>query len=234
MQKKLLGIVGGLGPLATVILYEMIVKYTQAKTDQEHIDIIIYNHASVPDRTDFILGKSKENPLPYMIDDVRKLEEFGADLIIIPCNTAHYFYDQIASSVKIPVINMIREAIIETSNQKISKVGLMATTGTIETKLYQKECIDYQIECVIPSSKNQELVMDIIYNNVKAGKDINYDNLLRIIDEFEQKGCTNVILGCTELSVIEQDKKIKYNFIDAMKVLAIRAIERCGKRSKKG
>ena len=92
MEEKTLGVLGGVGPLATIYFADLVVKMTDAKTDQEHISMVILNHGAIPDRTDYILDHSKPNPLPVMIADAKKLQAAGCDYIVIPCNTAHYFY----------------------------------------------------------------------------------------------------------------------------------------------
>ena len=105
MENKTVGVLGGLGPMASVYFYEMVVNMTDAKTDQEHVDMIITNRATTPDRTAFIVGDSKEDPSEVLINDAKKLEAYGVDFIVMTCNTAHYFYNKIANSVNIPLIN---------------------------------------------------------------------------------------------------------------------------------
>lgn len=109
MNKKTLGIIGGVGPLATMFIGEMIVRRTAAETDQEHVNMLITNNTTIPDRTAFILGKSEENPVPVIVSDAKKLEAIGAEILAIPCNTAHSFYEEIAQETTLPVINMIEE-----------------------------------------------------------------------------------------------------------------------------
>ena len=104
---KVLGILGGLGPMATVYFYEMLTRHTQAARDQDHIDVIINSRATTPDRTSYILGQSAENPFDIMAADAARLVTFGADVIAIPCNTAHYFYDRLNETIPIPILNMV-------------------------------------------------------------------------------------------------------------------------------
>lgn len=110
-MKNSVGVLGGIGPLATVYFMDLIIRMTEAETDQEHINMLVSNHATIPDRTDYILGKSEDSPLKDMTDDAKMLEEAGCLFIVIPCNTAHYFFEDIERSVKIPVINIIKETI---------------------------------------------------------------------------------------------------------------------------
>lgn len=108
---KTLGILGGLGPMATVYFYEMLTEHTRVSCDQEHINIIISSRATTPDRTAYILGKSKENPLPVMVEEAHRLVSAGADVIVLPCNTAHYFYDELSRATGVPIINIITETV---------------------------------------------------------------------------------------------------------------------------
>ena len=168
MEKKTLGIVGGVGPLATMFIGEMIVRRTKAAKDQDHVNSIITNNTRIPDRTAFIMGRSEDNPVPVMIDDMAKLSSIGAEIIIIPCNTAHTFYDELEMGSPVPVIHMIRETMKRAAQQGAVKVGVLATTGTVTSKVYQQAANEYGLEPVLPSPEIQEKVMSIIYDNVKA------------------------------------------------------------------
>lgn len=109
MHKPVLGILGGVGPLATAYFMELLIKKTPARTDQDHMPMIVFNDPQIPDRTAYILDHAKPNPRPEMAKVARWLEEAGADYIAIACNTAHYFYDDINEAVKIPVVNIMEE-----------------------------------------------------------------------------------------------------------------------------
>ena len=106
-KRKLLGIIGGLGPASSAYFYELITEHTKARRDQDHIDIILSSRATTPDRTDYILGRSQDSPLPAMISDAKSLETYGATAIVIPCNTAHYFIDEVRRSVSVPMPSII-------------------------------------------------------------------------------------------------------------------------------
>ena len=108
-----LGILGGLGPMATVYFYDMLVRHTKAACDQDYLDVIINSRASTPDRTSYILGQSKENPFDIMARDAQRLVTFGADVLAIPCNTAHYFYDRLNETISVPILNMVEETVLE-------------------------------------------------------------------------------------------------------------------------
>ena len=211
-MKNSLGIIGGVGPLASSYLYEMITKKTKAHNDQEHLDIILLSHASIPDRTAYILDHSKENPFPYLLEDCKILQKMGAKMIVIPCNTSCYFHKELQKEIDIPINNMIKDTVDYINRKKIKKVAILATTGTIKSNLYQNELEKHNISYVLP---NQDKVMNIIYKYIKAGKSIEnniWNDLIKDLD------VDAYILGCTELSVIKKDLKLNDNFIDPLEV----------------
>lgn len=230
---KVVGVLGGLGPMATVYFYEMIVNLTDAKKDQDHIDMIISNRATTPDRTEYIVGKSDKNPLDMLSADAKRLEKFGADILVIPCNTAHYFYQQLQDSINIPIINMLEETVAYVKNNNYKKVGILATNGTIKAKTYQNTCEKYEVKYEILDDENQNMLMDIIYNDIKSGKNPDMNKFEQIINYMKSNGCDCVILGCTELSILKNDYNLDDGFyIDSMGVLAKKTIEVCGKNIK--
>lgn len=228
MEKKTLGIVGGVGPLATMFIGEMIVRRTKAAKDQDHVNSIITNNTRIPDRTAFIMGRSEDNPVPVMIDDMAKLSSIGAEIIIIPCNTAHTFYDELEMGSPVPVIHMIRETMKRAAQQGAVKVGVLATTGTVTSKVYQQAANEYGLEPVLPSPEIQGKVMSIIYDNVKAGKNANKDTWREIVNHMENQGCDRVVLGCTELSIVKKEMDLPDFYLDSLIVLAETAILSCG------
>ncbi|ALV62187.1 Aspartate racemase [Thermococcus sp. 2319x1] len=223
-MEKVIGILGGMGPLATVDLFKRIVLKTPAKKDQEHPRIIIYNNPKIPDRTAYILGKG-ENPLPELIDSAKKLEKWGADFIIMPCNTAHYFADEIQKAIKIPLINMIEETASHVEALGVKRVGILATTGTIVSGIYQKALEKRGIEALVPSGEDQEKVMKAIYEGVKAG-DIEPGRklLLEVAKKLENE-VEAIIAGCTEVSVALKPEDLSVPLVDPMDILAEKAVK---------
>lgn len=233
MSEKTLGILGGLGPLATVYFMDLIVKMTEAVTDQDHISMIVLNHAAIPDRTEFILDNTKPNPLPMMIEDAKKLQAAGSDYVVMPCNTAHFFYEQIQKNIEIPMLNIIEETVKEACSNGVKKLGILATKGTVSAGSYQRMCENCGIQWGVPSLQDEQSLMNIIYNQVKAGKEINITEFLKIIENMKADGCDAVALGCTELSVINKDFALcREDIVDSLEVLAKRSIELCGKKVK--
>lgn len=223
-MKKAIGIIGGMGPMATVDLFKKIVDYTAASRDSEHIHVYIDSNTDIPDRTEAILHGGKD-PVPEMVSSAIRLECMGADFLLIPCNTAHYFYDKICAMVHIPILNMLEETAQEAKRQDITCVGLLATDGTIESGVYDRVFEKYGISVLHPSSLGQKKVMDLIYKGVKAGnKDIDLSGFYDTLEELKQNGAQTMILGCTELPIAFEMYNIQYKNIDPTTVLARRAV----------
>lgn len=229
MEGKTLGVLGGLGPMSSAYFYEMLTAHTKAERDSEHLNILISSRADTPDRTDYILGLSDKNPLPVMNAEVKKLIGAGADMIAIPCNTAHYFYEGISASADVPVINIIRQTALFCFRQGFKKVGLLATEGTVRSGAYGEIFAKAQIECITPDDADREAIMDIIYGKIKKGIMPDKKEFLRISDKLLAGGCERVILGCTELSLLKREFALGDEFIDSLEVLALSAIKLCGK-----
>lgn len=227
-MKKTLGIIGGVGPLATMFLGETIVRQTKASKDQEHVHTIIDNDTTIPDRTAYILDHSKENPIPYLVKDAEKLASAGADVICIPCNTAHTFYDDLQGASPVPVIHMIRETAKRALSLGAKRVGILATDGTIAAGVYQRALTEVGIEPIISDESTQKEIMNLIYDYVKAGKSVTSDQWMKIEQAMCELDCDNIILGCTELSIINKDLHLSSQYIDSLIVLAESAIVTCG------
>lgn len=228
---KILGIIGGMGPLSAVKLFERIVLLTDANCDQEHLRIFIDNHTSIPDRTDYILGKITNDPRPQLIESAQKLQSIGADYLVICCNTAHYFYDDLVKSVDIPILNMIEEAAkyIENEYKGIKRIGLLSTEGTAKVLVYDNMFKKYGIDIIKPSNENQKYITNMIYN-IKKGIPIeDLTGFYKALEEMRGKGAKLFVAGCTELSLAIDLYKLEGDFINPLELLAIKAIEYSGK-----
>ena len=224
MQKKTIGIIGGMGPLATADLFKKIVVNTKASIDQDHIRVLIDNNTNIPDRTAYILQKNT-NPVPQLVKSAVTLWVMGAEILVMPCNTAHYFYSQVQSAVDIPVLNMIEITCNALLKKGVKKAGLLATEGTIKSKIYQNVFENSGIELLKPNKKEQADVMDVIYNGVKAGnKDYDVTNMKKVIDKLLDRGAETLILGCTELPVAMELYNLRYPSCDPTLELARGAI----------
>lgn len=233
-QGGLLGVIGGMGPLATQLFYRQIIERTEAYKDQDHLNMVIFSHATMPDRTEAILTGEHEKILQYLRNDAKALEAMGVTAIAVPCNTSHYFLDQLQPEISVPFIHMIREAVeaVAADPKKVETVGILGTTGTISSGMYQKACSDIGLAPVVPSEACQKLVMKIIYDGIKNGGEIDYNDFTTIESELKAAGCQRVIMACTELSCFKEMYHLPEFYLDAMEVLAIRSIEVCGKQRK--
>lgn len=227
-DKKILGILGGLGPMSSVYFYEMLTSHTAALRDQQHINILISSRADIPDRTDFIMGRSSLDPLPAMRAEVQKLAAAGADIIAIPCNTAHYFYKGITLDSPVPVLNIIEQTASFCKHLGLGKVGVLATEGTVLSGAYRSALMSRGIEYMTCDPADQAAVSEIIYGAIKQGKEPDIDAFLRVADSLSSSGCERIILGCTELSLLKRNCRLGARFIDSLEVLAARAIAYCG------
>ncbi len=221
MNGVTIGILGGMGPAATVELFRRIVLKTPAHCDQDHIPIVIDSNPQIPDRGPFIL-ESGPDPRPALCRSARRLERMGASFIVMPCNTAHFFLPYLQKAVRIPFIDMIAE-----TAQVITEpvVGLLATETTVRTRLYHTACAPYGIEIITPSPEDQARLMEIIYAikggrfNLALGRD-----LRAIAARLRQRGADAIVVGCTELSLVARE--INGPLYDALDVLADVAVRR--------
>ena len=207
----------------------MLIDHTPASCDQDHIDIVISSRASTPDRTAFIMGESKDDPFAVMEQDGFSLVHYGATVIAIPCNTAHYFYDRLNETIPIPILNMVEETVLAAKAGGSARVGILATTGTVRTRTYQRMCEKHGLPCAVPDDAAQAAVMDIIYGDIKQGRPADMAAFERAAASLRAQGCDRAILGCTELSLIKRDEGLGAFYLDSMEVLARNAILAFGK-----
>ena len=228
-KEKILGVIGGLGPIATAHFMELVINMTDVALDQQHLPMIVYNMPFIPDRTAYILDNTKENPLPQMLSCGKSLAQQGADCIAIPCVTAHYFFGKLEQEIPVPVINGVRETVRHLKENGITRVGIMATDGTIQSGIFHRELLAQGLTPIAPDKENQVNVMHLIFQNVKAGKTAEMQRFYAAAESLRQQGAQAIILGCTELSLIKRDEQIGAGFVDAMEVLARQSVVLCGK-----
>lgn len=215
--------------MSTVYFYQMLTEHTPAQCDQDHLDIVISSRASTPDRTAYILGESEDDPFAQMERDAEMLVKYGATILAIPCNTAHYFYDRLARSLPVPILNMVRLTVQHAKAQGCTRLGILATSGTVGSCTYQRMCRAEGIDFAIPSLPRQTQLMNIIYDQIKKGQRADMKLFMEIADELRTAGCENAVLGCTELSLIKRDEGLDGFFIDSTEVLAEETLLACGK-----
>lgn len=230
-QEAKLGVLGGMGPQATQVFYQFVLDRTDAARDQDHLPALILSDTGIPDRTAAILSRDPFNQQVLylrLLRDAKMLEGCGCTAIAIPCNTSHYFADRLQKEIGVPIIHMIRETAKELAAQGKKRPGILGTDGTIQMGLYHKECAAVGLEAVSPDPDTQKLVMSIIYDEIKQGEKGSRDKFAKIDRAIRRSGCDCAILACTELSVFATYHPLPPFYIDAMMVMAERAVERCG------
>jgi len=223
-----LGVIGGMGPLATVKFYDKIVLNTEAYNDNEHIDLIVLNHSTMPDRTKCIIENKDTEFLNEIKKDLEILERIGIDVVAIPCNTSHYFYDEFKNFTNLKIINMIEETILEIKRRGIKKVAVFGTLGTLNSKVYNKYAKENGIEVKELSLEDKKTVMDIIYK-IKETNNLESKDFVEILNRY----CNDKTIGiiaCTELSLLDIPENL--NTIDALDVLVNKSIEYSGAKIK--
>lgn len=222
---KTLGIIGGLGPLATARFYEKIVRLTPAKEDQDHFDTLIFSRASIPKRVEYILGESEDSPLPALIDTAKRLEAAGAQVLIMPCITAHYFYEDISNAIETEILDAAALTISELKKRSLHKVCLLGTRATIGSGFLEKRLRAGGIEAVSPAPSLQteidHLIFDCIKQNIMPEKE-SYEKVL--IKGLELSDIN--LICCTELSILQDEWGLE-GALDMMDVLARKTIEAC-------
>ncbi len=229
MQKHAIGIIGGMGPVATLDLFDKLLRHTDARTDADHIRVYIDCHTGIPDRTKAILSGG-ESPVPYIAESAEKLAAMGADFLLIPCNTSHYFYDEIAELSPVPILHMIRETAKALAEDGVKRVGLLATDGTVQAGVYQAALREYGIETVCPDETAQREVMRLIYDGVKAGApSFEVGGIVAELARMKRAGAERIVLGCTELPIGFARYGIPTDgTVDAADVLAKAAVKAAG------
>ena len=225
---KKLGIIGGLGPWATAYFYSRVVELTPALRDQDHIETIIYSVPQIPDRTAFLLGEpDAEDPRPALVDAGRMLAQNGAEVIAIPCITAHAFHQEMEKGIGLTVMHAIRELGKLCWDTGISKLGILATDGARLSRIYDDVLAGYGVTCIWPDKEGQKQVMDMIYGEVKSGKKISEEVFYPVAEGLFSQGAEAVVLGCTELSQAKAGMKLNDKYIDIIDVLASACVREC-------
>ena len=227
-MKKTLGVIGGMGPAATCDLMEKIISLTRAASDQEHIHMLADVNTAIPDRTAAIL-RGGPDPVPELTKSARRLVSAGADILLMPCNTAHYFYDDVARAVSVPVLHMPREAAAALKAAGVKKAGVLATDGTVRAGVYEKALREAGVEPVYPSPAMQREVMRLIYEGVK-GRKVSLESIpvRDVLRDLKVQGAEKVVLACTELPIAFAELGLMEGCLDATRALAFAAVRAAG------
>lgn len=219
--------------MATVYFMQRVLDLTDASRDQDHVDMLVWNHASIPDRTAYLLGDSDESPGPVMADDARQLERAGARFIAVPCNTAVAFHDEIVSAVGIPVIDIVEVTVAaaRAAVPELTSVGILATDGTLRAQTYHRAAVAAGLTPVVPDDVVQKDVMSMIYDGVKAGMPVARDRFDAAVEHLRTKGAGAVMLACTELSILRTDLGVDDpDVVDSLDALAALTVTMAGAR----
>ncbi|MBT8370857.1 MAG: amino acid racemase [Deltaproteobacteria bacterium] len=236
MSTKTIGILGGMGPEATLDCFSKIIKNTPAQIDQDHLRVVMDSNPKVPDRTAAIIGDG-ESPVAVIVDGCAALERAGADFIIIPCVSAHFFFTEIQQQAHLPILsifNAVAESIIR-DYPGIRTVGLLATTGTIKGGLFQNRLAREKIKTIVPDGPLQSKIMAAIYDlkNARPSRtrpEITAD-LVAVADKLisqKENGAQAIIAGCTEIPLALKKKNLAVPYFDCLTILARAAIIRAG------
>lgn len=233
-MKKTIGILGGMGPMATADLFRKIVSLTDAKSDSDHIRIYIDNNAAIPDRTAAILHGGAD-PLPAMTESLQKLLACGADCLLIPCNTAHYFLPPLQAQTQVPFLD-ITQVSAQACRDRFpgQTAAVLATTGTLSVGLYQHALTEAGVPFLLPDEREQKTLMEVIYDGVKAGRppEVYEEGMRAVLTGLTGRGADYFILACTELPLAAEALALAEPTIDPTEELARAAIRFCGYRVK--
>ena len=223
MSKPLLGVLGGMGPLATVDFLQKLIEETPASRDQDHIPVITYSVPQIPDRPPAITGNG-ESPLPYMLEGVRILKRAGATTVAIACNTAHYWYDDLVAASGMPMLHIADAACADLGG--VQRVGLLATQGTIAAGFYQARLAAHGVECLLSSDDAQRTLVlpaiECVKRNDLAQAHALATRAVRRLLAQGPRGAQRIIIGCTEipLALDYQPSDVAEHCIDATRALA--------------
>jgi aspartate racemase len=236
-MKNFFTVLGGMGSLATESYVRVLNERTKTEKDQDYLDYIVVNHATVPDRTTYIMDRSKPSFLPALLEDVEQQSLLKPAFMVMICNTAHYFFDDIQKATNVPIINMPHLA-ITTMKKKYpdaKKIGLICTKGTLHDHIYEDEIKAAGFDMTLGDQDVQDEVESLIYDDIKIGGAVDPDKYYHILKTMHEKFDADVIvLGCTELSLAqEKAPDHDYHVIDAQSIIADKSIE-LGEKVRRG
>ncbi|MGY3703320.1 aspartate racemase [Vagococcus martis] len=224
-MKHFFTVIGGMGTKATELYVKMVNDKTPAQKDQDYLNYVLVNYATIPDRSSYILDKeNNENPLPYLLDVIETYDKLSPDFFVLTCNTAHYFFDELEQATDKPLLHMPKLAINRVSDayEKNARVGIIGTEGTIKNKIYDPFIESAGFEVVHPTQDIQDKVSKLIFEKIKHLNQLDHDLYHEVLDDmFNTLNCDVIVLGCTELSMMEDaENQMNEHVIDPQNVLA--------------
>lgn len=229
MGKKVIGVLGGMGPEATLDFFGKIIHNTPATKDQDHLRLIIDNNPQIPDRTEAILGRG-ESPVPMMVESGLSLAQAGADFIVIPCISAHFFIDELRSKLGLPILSAFEEIpdLIKREFSHIKVVGLLATNGTIQSGQFEKKIRERGLTISVPEPDDQDRVNSAIYrikgSAAQPSRQECKIELIGVANRLIQRGAQGMIAGCTEIPLVLKSEDLTVPLFDSLLILARAAI----------
>jgi len=221
---KTIGIMGGLGPAATVDLFDKLVRATPAASDQDHLHIIIDNNPRIPNRNDAIEGKGP-SPAPHLAESAQRLERAGADVIVMACNTAHYFQPEIEAAIRVPFLSMVDATVDETLKLKPVRVGVLAADGAARAGIYQRAFTARGVEPLMLGEADQRAFMALVYR-VKSG-DLGVavrDGMLAHANSLIARGAQAIVAACTEVPLVLSPEMLSVPFVSSTDALVSRVL----------
>jgi aspartate racemase len=194
---KRLGILGGMGPAASAEYVTRLIAQTSASCDQEHIPFVLWNNPQIPDRSTSIRN-GDDKPLPFLLEGIQILRASGCSVIVIPCNSAHFWYDELIK-LQVPIIHIVDSvALALCDNEVTGTIGIMGTQGTIQSGLYQDRLTEWN--CIVPTRAEMDNIVQPAIELIKGGKlELAHPMLMSVADSLINRGATAVVLGCTEI-----------------------------------
>lgn len=229
---KTIGVLGGMGPEATNQLCALITAHTPVSRDQDHIPVITFNNSLIPARVQAVNGDGGTSPVPEIVRTAQVLERAGADFLLMPCNLAHFFIEEVQAGVRIPLLNMIEETVKYTVERypQCRQAGLLASTPTIECGIYDKAFSKHGVRLLAPDARAQEdEVMKAIYGSdgIKCGHKTAPRALLKgAAERLVAAGADVIIAGCTEVSLVLKPENSPFVVIDPLEIIARVAVSR--------
>ena len=234
LSEKTVGVIGGMGAEATADFYWRLVQRTPASADQDHLRVIIDSNSKIPDRSASIKEGSAATR-DAIVETALGLESMGAEILAMPCNSAHYWYDEIIVELNVPLIHMIEEVYLAVESEHLGRVGLLATTGTVTSVIYEDAAGDIQV--LLPTEEEQSRIHEAIYDiKLTAGgdQDAALAAFLEIIRELESRGAEGIILGCTEIPLVVRQEHVEMPLFDSTEILVQAVLREAFPRNQSG
>ena len=222
LTERTIGVIGGLGPAATLDFCSRIMALTDAQSDQDHLHVLVDNNPKTPNRNDALL-RNGQSPEASLVQSALRLQAAGADFLVMPCNTAHAWAEPIRSACSVPLVHMVEEVVqfIGAQYPNVKKAGLLAADGCVKADLYPGLLEALDIQCLLFDVDSQNKLMATIYD-IKSGKSINHTKpeVIRSVERHVDNGAEVIVAGCTEVPLVISQRDCSVPLIDSTEILA--------------